>query len=317
MVAGMGDSRRTEFVEVADRCYVARYPEWNVSIGVIRGSHGVAVVDTRATAAQGRQLLHDVRQLTDDADVRWAINTHVHFDHTFGNIAMTGMSIHAHENVGRNLASSAERIREIIRADPVPDPDYPAITADVLSDVMSTELRAPDVEFSSVSTIDLGDRIVELMHPGRGHTDGDIVVRVPDTDVVFVGDLVEEAGPPSFGEDSYPMEWAQTLDLVIGLLTDRTVVVPGHGATVAKSFVQDQRGDVADVSSLIRSLHSQAIPVHNAAEAGAGSWPYPVGHLMTAIRLGYAFLDGAASRRRGPSPAQPPSGTPTLPLTDT
>lgn len=309
----MGDARGTEFVEVADRCYVARYAEWNVSIGVIRGAGGVAVVDTRATAGQGRQLLDDVRQLT-DADVRWAINTHVHFDHTFGNVAMAEATIHAHENVGANLASAAERIREIIRADPTPDPEYPAITAEVLDDVMSTELRVPDVEFASVSTIDLGDRIVELMHPGRGHTDSDIVVRVPDADVVFGGDLIEEAGPPSFGEDSFPMEWAQTLDLVIGLLTDRTVVVPGHGATVDKAFVQDQRGDVADVSSLIRSLHSQSIPVHNAAEAGAGSWPYPVGHLMTAIRLGYAVLDRAALPRTGPSPAQPPSGTPTLPL---
>jgi glyoxylase-like metal-dependent hydrolase (beta-lactamase superfamily II) len=314
----MGDARGTKFVEVGDRCYVARYAEWNVSIGVIRGSQGVAVVDTRATAEQGRQLLDDVRQLTGDANVRWAINTHVHFDHTFGNVAMAGASIHAHENVGKHLASSAERIREIISADPKPDPAYPAITAEVLSDVMSTELRAPDVEFASVTTIDLGDRLVELMHPGRGHTDSDIAVRVPDADVVFGGDLIEEAGPPSFGEDSFPMEWAQTLDLVIGLLTDRTVVVPGHGATVDKAFVQDQRGDVADVSSLIRSLHSQAIPVHNAAEAGAGSWPYPVGHLMTAIRLGYAALDGAASPRTGPpSPAQPPSGTATLPLANT
>lgn len=313
----MGAARGTEFVEVADRCYVARYAEWNVSIGVIRGSEGVAVVDTRATAGQGQQLLEDVRELTGKADVRWAINTHVHFDHTFGNVAMAGATIYAHENVGEHLASSAERIRDIIRADPRPDPDHPAITAEVLSDVMSTELRAPDVQFSSVSTIDLGDRIVELMHPGRGHTDGDIVVRIPDADVVFGGDLIEQAGPPSFGDDSFPMEWSQTLDLVIGLLTDRTTVVPGHGATVDKAFVQDQRGDVADVSSLIRSLHSQAVPVHNAAEAGAGSWPYPVGHLMTAIRLGYAVLDRAASPRPGPSPVQPPSGTPTLPLADT
>ena len=31
----------------------------------------------------------------------------------------------------------------------------------------------PDRTFSSVTAIDLGDRVVELVHPGRGHTDGD------------------------------------------------------------------------------------------------------------------------------------------------
>jgi hypothetical protein len=41
--------------------------------------------------------------------------------------------------------------------------------------------------------VDLGDRAVEVLHPGRGHTAGDAVVRVPDSDVLFAGDLVEES----------------------------------------------------------------------------------------------------------------------------
>ena len=113
--------------------------------------------------------------------------------------------------------------------------------------------------FASVSTIDLGDRLVELMHPGRGHTDSDIVARVADADVVFGGDLIEESGPPSFGSDSFPLDWGSSLDLVVGLLTERTVVVPGHGKVVDKDFVETQRADVADVSTVIRSLFQQGV----------------------------------------------------------
>ena len=67
--------------------------------------------------------------------------------------------------------------------------------------------RAADHTFSSVRSIDLGDRVVELVHPGRGHTGGDLVVRVPDADVLLAGDLVEESAPPSYGPDCFPLDW--------------------------------------------------------------------------------------------------------------
>jgi glyoxylase-like metal-dependent hydrolase (beta-lactamase superfamily II) len=281
------------FVEIADRCYVARYPEWDVSVGLVVGSAGLAVVDTRASARQGRELLDDVRRLLPASAVRWVVNTHVHFDHSFGNVSMDGAVIYAHENVAARLTESGEDIKRQIRADPELDPDQPAITAQVLDDVVDTKLRGPDVVFASVSTIDLGDRLVELMHPGRGHTDSDIVVRVADADVVFGGDLIEESGPPSFGSDSFPLDWGSSLDLVVGLLTERTVVVPGHGKVVDKDFVETQRADVADVSTVIRSLFQQGVRVDEAAAAGGTNWPYPPAHLETAVRRGYAQLTGA------------------------
>ena len=64
--------------------------------------------------------------------------------------------------------------------------------------------------------LDLGDRAVELVHPGRAHTAGDLVARVQDVDVLVAGDLVEESEMPVLGEDSWPMEWPLTLDLGLG-----------------------------------------------------------------------------------------------------
>ena len=86
---------------------------------------------------------------------------------------------------------------------------------------------------------------MEIAHLGRGHTDGDLVVVVSDADLVFAGDLIESAGPPSFGADSVPNEWAGTLDGLIGLMTAKTVAVPGHGEPVGREFVFEQRGRIA------------------------------------------------------------------------
>ena len=68
---------------------------------------------------------------------------------------------------------------------------------------------------------------------------------VPDADVLFAGDLIESAGPPSFGPDSVPDEWPATLDAVIGLMTAATLAVPGHGEPVDREFVFEQRGRIA------------------------------------------------------------------------
>jgi len=95
--------------------------------------------------------------------------------------------------------------------------------------VQATEVVPADTTFSSAVALDLGDRLVELVHPGRGHTAGDLVVRVPDADVLAAGDLVEQSDPPFIGGDSWPFEWPTTMDLVLGFLGDSTVVVPGHG----------------------------------------------------------------------------------------
>ena len=88
---------------------------------------------------------------------------------------------------------------------------------------------------------------------------------MPDADVLLGGDLVEESDPPFIGDDSWPMEWPLTLDLVLGLMTDATVVVPGHGQVVDQDFVQDQRDELGIIAETIRDLASRGVP----AVAGA------------------------------------------------
>ena len=96
------------------------------------------------------------------------------------------MPIHAHENGGRATVPAGERIKALYAA----EPDDPHARRG-----LATEVVRPDHTFSSARVLDLGDRAVELVHPGRGHTGGDLVVRVPDADVVLAGDLVEESAP--------------------------------------------------------------------------------------------------------------------------
>jgi glyoxylase-like metal-dependent hydrolase (beta-lactamase superfamily II) len=219
------------------------------------------------------------------------VNTHEHFDHTFGNVifseAYDGPPIYGHEAAATGLRTSGPALQERAAAEP-DDPRHP--------DIAATRLLAPTETFSSVLAVDLGDRMVELVHPGRGHTAGDAVVRVGDADVLFAGDLVEESavrgGVPGFGDDSFPLEWPATLDLVLSLLGPDAVVVPGHGLPVGKEFVEEQRSAVGVVAETIRDLASRGVPVDQALDAT--EWPYPVEDLLSAVRRGYAQLPRSA-----------------------
>lgn len=73
--------------------------------------------------------------------------------------------------------------------------------------MLATDVVPADHTFATRAVVDLGDRQIDLVHPGRGHTGGDVVVRISGADAVLAGDLVEESAPPAIGADAYPLEW--------------------------------------------------------------------------------------------------------------
>jgi glyoxylase-like metal-dependent hydrolase (beta-lactamase superfamily II) len=212
--------------EVRSGVFVAVAEPESVNLGLIVGSQRALLVDTGSSPEQGRTIRAAVAAVTDLPLTAVAV-THWHYDHAFGLAAFADVPRIAHESVQVRL-SSAEAATDARRLGLDPQ-----------------ELGRPNVEIAVATALDLGDRRVEIAHLGRGHTEGDLVVVVPDADMLFAGDLLESAGPPSFGPDSVPDEWPATLDAVIGLMTATTIAVPGHGEPVGREFVFEQRGRIA------------------------------------------------------------------------
>ena len=282
------------FTEIADRIWVARYDWFDVNVTLVGGSAGLVVVDTHASDLAARGVIQDIRDLG-VGEVTAVVNTHEHFDHTFGNSAFRAaygqLPIHAHETAAENTTAAGERIKRAY--DEPEDRDDPH-----RDEVQATEIVPAGSTFSSAVVLDLGDRLVELVYPGRGHTAGDLVVRVPDADVLLAGDLVEESmlrqGVPGFGDDCFPLEWPLSLDIVLGLTTSTSVVVPGHGAPVDRDFVEEQRNAIGVVAETIRDLATRGVPVKDALDAA--EWPYPREELAAAVRRGYEHLPRSQKR---------------------
>ena len=212
--------------KVRSGVYVAVAEPESVNLGLIVGTDRALLIDTGSSPAQGRAVRDSIADVTDHP-LAAVVVTHWHYDHAFGLAAFSDVPRIAHESVHIRL-SSADAVADARRLGVDPD-----------------DLLQPTRNIAVATAIDLGDRRVEIAHLGRGHTDGDLVVVVPDADVLFAGDLIESAGPPSFGQDSVPDEWPATVDSVIGLMTAATLAVPGHGEPVDREFVFEQRGRIA------------------------------------------------------------------------
>lgn len=274
-----------DFREVADRVWVARHTWLDVNVTAVVGDRGVLLVDTLGSERDARAMLERLRRVT-TAPLAAVLNTHAHWDHVLGNAVALEDSdapLLAHERAAETMPDTVATGLATFADD---DPNLPA--------VRESRLVVPTETFSSVRAVDLGDRYVELVHCGRGHTDGDVVVRVPDADVLLAGDLVEEGAPPAYGRDCWPLEWPNTLELVGQMTTPATVVVPGHGAVVDQAFLHEQRADTGVVAETIHHLAGQGASIDDVL--AHDDWPFPREALEHAVRRGLDHLPRSARR---------------------
>lgn len=267
--------------EVARDVYVLAQPVLSVNATLIVGGHGALVVDTLSTTRQASQLRAEVRRIT-RLPVQ-IVNTHVHFDHWFGNAAVAepDTKIWAYDSV---VALMAGRTTEVAGYYREGDPDF-------ADDLEATELRPATEPVHHKHSFDLGDRDVDLYHFGRGHTDGDLVLHVPDADALLAGDLIEQGAPPGFG-DGFPLDWPDTVAALKALLTRYSTVIPGHGAVVDRAYVTMQHDDLAQLAWLIRDGHADGAP----AAAVAARAPFDMSIALVAVERGYAELSGKLDR---------------------
>jgi Zn-dependent hydrolases, including glyoxylases len=100
---------RDPWTEVADRVYVRRHKSMDLNVSLIVGEGACLVVDTRATEKEGQDLVEAVRTVTPHPWV--VVNTHFHFDHTFGNSLFRPAEIWGHRRCAEQLIEDGERMR--------------------------------------------------------------------------------------------------------------------------------------------------------------------------------------------------------------
>lgn len=266
----------TKWAEVGAGVFVRRYAFYDQNIVAIRGDDGFLVVDTRVSHRQADEIVADLGELS-PLPVRAVVNTHGHSDHAFGNHRFRPAPIWGHRRAAGMVRDTGEHQRAAVIA---AMPDLAAELGEVILD-------PPDQLFDVATTVpfDAGGRLVELRHLGRGHTDNDIVVLIPDADVVLAGDLLENDATPYFG-DGYPLDWPVTAEAVVGLVTG--AVVPGHGSVGDRGFAVRQMTEFRAIAELANLVHLGTLAIDDAVLRT----PYPADAAREPLERALAQLRG-------------------------
>lgn len=265
--------------ELDEGIFRRRYEFLDLNVGLILGEAGAALIDTRASHREAERLIADIKMVT-DLPVRWVVNTHWHWDHTFGNHMFSEASVYGHVECRRMLEEHGDRAKHHLTT---------RIAADRREELEEVVIRPPEVAFANSIELDLGGRAMTAAYRGKGHTRSDVMVTVSDADVVFAGDLLEESAPPSMAE-SYPLAWPETLDAFRPQLNG--ITVPGHGDIMKPETVDTQHEELRALADLARRSHAAGI-AHEDIDVSPG--PYPKTTMREAMRQAYRELDRGTS----------------------
>jgi quinoprotein relay system zinc metallohydrolase 2 len=211
----------------------------------IVGAESVAVVDTGTSAHLGQSLRDAISSVT-KLPVRYVINTHMHPDHVFGNIAFKDAQPEfvAHHKLARALAVRAQgylmNFKDNMGA----------------ANFAGTEVVLPTRPIAEPTEIDLGNRKLALVPRPTAHTDNDMTVHDSTTGIMVIGDLIFSRRIPTI--DGSIVGWLKLLDTLNG--EDFTHLIPGHGPTIM------EKSDA--IPPLKHYLNTVATEVRAAIKAG-------------------------------------------------
>ncbi len=278
-----------QFEKIADGVYYATSNGPMAAGGnhpIIINDRDVVLVDDGTTPAAARALLEDMKLIT-DKPVRWVVNTHFHYDHTDGNSVFgPDVEIIGHDYVRHvirdldvihreplktaltNFPNQVESLKKQIAGEKDPqkraalEKQLAATQAD-LEELKMLKPTPPTMAYSSKMTLYRGQREIQILFLGRGHTQGDTVVFLPKERIVCTGDLMESR--LAYMGDAMFDELITTLVALKEL--DFGTVLPGHGVPFhEKSLITAYQSYVRDFMAKVAELRKQGLSAEQAAQ---------------------------------------------------
>lgn len=247
--ASQGDlaEKTISFTEIGEGLY-AFTAEGDPNSGVIIGDDSVMVVEAQATPRLARKVIECVRSVTDKPITHLSL-THYHAVRVLGASAYGAPQI---------IMSEPARAMVVERGKEDWDSEFARFPRLFQGHEEIPGLTWPTTTFHGRMSVYLGGRRVDLMQIGRAHTSGDMVVFVPDQNVMFTGDIVEYHSACYCG-DGHFHEWPKTLEAIRAW--DLDAIAPGRGdALVGREMVNAALDSTADfVTSTYRSVAKVAL----------------------------------------------------------
>jgi glyoxylase-like metal-dependent hydrolase (beta-lactamase superfamily II) len=216
-----------------------------------------------------------------------ALDTHYHFDHTGGNVFYggNGISIWAHAGVPRRIFENYVSMQGADKAAVVGPletraknaksdagrkhaTEYAATIGNIFALVNAKVIALPDRPLDPGKLpvkLDLGG-LTALVETHPGHSGTDLIVRVPEQNVVYTGDLLfNHMYPVAFDEQATVSGWRATLKLFLSYDKD-TIFIPGHGQIAGRDAVQLLADLFDDIAAQAEKMYKSGVPAEEAGD---------------------------------------------------
>ena len=209
------DEKKISFEEIGNDLF-AFTAEGDPNSGIIVGDDSVMVIDAQATPTLARQVIQKVRSVT-DKPISHLVLSHYHA------VRVLGAAEYKASNI---IMSSKARSMVVERGQEDWDSEFDRFPRLFKGHEEIPGLTWPTTTFDKKMSLFLGKRRVDLYFLGRAHTAGDIVIHVPDSNVLFTGDIVEYKSACYCG-DAHLQDWTTTLKNIAKF--QAVSLVPGRG----------------------------------------------------------------------------------------
>ncbi|MEL6314732.1 MAG: MBL fold metallo-hydrolase, partial [Pseudomonadota bacterium] len=245
--ASQGDmtEKTIAFDEIGDGLW-AFTAEGDPNSGVIIGDNSVMVVEAQATPRLAEKVIEKVQSVT-DKPISHLVLTHYHA------VRVLGASAYGADQV---IMSDAARAMVVERGQEDWDSEFQRFPRLFEGHESIPGLTYPTTTFSEAMTVYLGKRRVDIKHIGRAHTAGDAVIHVPDQNVMFTGDIVEDHSACYCG-DGYFADWGGTLDAIKAYGVD--AIAPGRGAALVGQYAVNRA--IESTRDFVQSTYEPAAKV--------------------------------------------------------
>jgi glyoxylase-like metal-dependent hydrolase (beta-lactamase superfamily II) len=254
--------------------------------GFLVGKEGALMIEGFSSAV-GASFQMDALRLVSQVPVKGALDTHYHFDHSMGNgfYAGNGIPLWAHANTAKRIVESYGVLQGVDKAaalaplesaikDSKTDParkhreENLGMVTNVFNIVNNSVLALPNHPIDPAKLpmkMELGG-LTAVIESYPGHSGTDILVRVPDQNVVYTGDLLFSGlYPVCFDPQATVSGWRQTLKTVASWDKD-ALFVPGHGTVCGQDGVALLRSLFDDIEEQAQKMHKAGVPAAEAAD---------------------------------------------------
>ena len=254
--------------ELGDQCFAYLQPDgsWGWSnAGLVVGDGQSLLVDTLFDLNLTRTMLDAMAAHTAAAPVDSLVNTHANGDHCYGNSEVrtrwAEVDIVASKACAEEMPHTPPSMLHALNQAPGDVGDlFRSFFGEF--DFDGIELELPTTTFTGRHVLDVGGRRVDLIEVGPAHTDGDVLVHVPDAKTVYTGDILFIGGTPIVWAGPLS-NWVAACDLVLEMDVD--TVVPGHGPLTDKAGVREVRDYLAFVDTEAAGRQAAGIDAFDAA----------------------------------------------------